>query len=187
MTYPSNCKEKQREYRKRHYVKKLAEDPDFFKRKKAAWIKKHPDYFANYRANHRKYFNDKTKEWYAKNKAHRSEIVKNWFRNHPKVNDAKLAYMRLIYHGEVVIAEFCETCPEDDVRKATGNHHPDYDYPHIVVSCCDSCHYYLNHDENQNKSANKKGLWVYAVSRKNKSSSRVNYFFINCGAFAVSK
>jgi len=54
--------------------------------------------------------------------------------------------MRLLYHGEVVLAEFCEVCPEDDVRKATGNHHPDYDYPQIVVSCCSSCHNYLNRE-----------------------------------------
>lgn len=52
---------------------------------------------------------------------------------------------------ELPIAEFCEVCPDDDLNKATQRHHPDYDYPLIVVSCCNSCHNYLNRERQSQK------------------------------------
>ena len=32
----------------------------------------------------------------------------------------------------------------DDIQKATATHHPDYNYPQIIVSCCVVCHVFLN-------------------------------------------
>jgi hypothetical protein len=128
MTCPSASKEKRREYREQ-------------------WKKNNPDWFVNYRATHREFLAQRMREWYAKNKKHRIEYVKKWVHEHPEVHAATLEYMKLKHFGKIAVAEFCETCPEDDIRKATGNHHPDYDYPQIVVSCCDSCHHYLNANE----------------------------------------
>lgn len=45
----------------------------------------------------------------------------------------------------------CEVCPEDDIQKATAKHHPDYNYPQIIVSCCDTCHTYLNNERSKNE------------------------------------
>lgn len=159
MVYPSQSKEKSREYRERHKAKKLAEDPEYFRKNAAQWRKlhpesvklhrdqwrkEHPEYFINYRESHREFLAQRMRDWYAKNKEHRISFVKKWMCEHPEIQEEKLQYMKLLYHGKVALSEFCETCPEDDVRKATGNHHPDPTYPQIVVSCCDACHHYLN-------------------------------------------
>jgi hypothetical protein len=144
LVYPSQSKEKSREYRKRHYAKKLAEDPEYSKKRSANWRKAHPEYLVNYRTTHREFLAQRMREWYAKNKKHRINFVNKWMQDHPEIQEEKLQYMKLLYHGKIALAEFCETCPEDDVRKATGNHHPDPAYPQIVVSCCDACHHYLN-------------------------------------------
>jgi len=38
-------------------------------------------------------------------------------------------------------ADACELCPEGDVKTTwLQAHHPDYDYPQIIVTCCPPCH-----------------------------------------------
>lgn len=44
---------------------------------------------------------------------------------------------------KIPLFELCELCPEDDKQKATERHHPDYDFPEIFISCCKSCHMFL--------------------------------------------
>jgi hypothetical protein len=149
--YPSQSKEKSREYRKRHYAKKIAEDPEYSKKRSANYRKAHPEYLVNYRITHRDFLAQKMREWYAKNKEHRISYVEKWVREHPDIHEEKLQYMKLLYQGKIALSEFCETCPEDNVRKSTGNHHPDPAYPQIVVSCCDSCHHYLNQSRERKK------------------------------------
>jgi hypothetical protein len=39
----------------------------------------------------------------------------------------------------------CEICPEDDIRTTTlERHHPDYDYPEIIVTVCQECHKWVH-------------------------------------------
>jgi len=42
------------------------------------------------------------------------------------------------YHSP--LAEFCELCP----NRATERHHPDYNYPEIIVSVCAECHKWVH-------------------------------------------
>jgi hypothetical protein len=78
-----------------------------------------------------------------------SEYLRTWNQNHPNRDNGN--YTRTSEktiarnHAEKYpLAEFCEVCPEDDKRKATQRHHPDYAYPDIFVSCCASCHNYID-------------------------------------------
>lgn len=150
---PSDSKEKKKEYYERWKAKKLAADPDFFShdyhRKVGIYGKEYYRKFSErYRLAHPEYFAN----WRNTNKEYHSARVQKWMKNHPEIVKAHtLTHQKL----NLSIAEFCEVCPEDDVRKATANHHPDYNYPEIVVSCCDSCHYYLN-DERSNKTKGEK-------------------------------
>lgn len=51
------------------------------------------------------------------------------------------------------LEEFCELCPEDDIRPATQRHHPSYDgdLEWFFVSCCASCHYYADRNTEEIK------------------------------------
>jgi hypothetical protein len=46
------------------------------------------------------------------------------------------AYTTVYRHPELLFSQ-CELCPS--IENLLG-HHPDYDYPTIVVTCCKSCH-----------------------------------------------
>jgi len=152
---------KNHEYYERWKAKKLAQDPYFFhhnyqrqvalygKKKlnemSTKWQKNHPEYNKQWRANHVEYHAVKSKEWRLKNKKRHMKIVVKWSSSHPEAIQAHY----VVSHGRgkldpVPLAEWCETCPENDMRKALHGHHPDYNYPRIIVSCCRVCHYSLN-------------------------------------------
>lgn len=59
---------------------------------------------------------------------------------HKQTPKEKLFYY---YAWKVPLAKLCELCPDDDKKKAVERHHPDHDYPEIFVSCCRSCHMYI--------------------------------------------
>ena len=69
---------------------------------------------------------------------------KNWLLN-PQ-NKEKIKVENHINHNKdkFPLAELCETCPDDDLQPATQRHHFSYEFPELYVSCCCSCHYYLN-------------------------------------------
>ena len=157
--YPSDSKEKRSEYYQRWKDKKLAQDPEFFShnyQRKVAfygkdyfnnlsnkWHRAHPEYFVEWRNQHPGYHSSVLKKWRNNNAEHHAEESRKWALAHPKVTKAhEIAY----YSAKIPLAKFCEVCPEDDVRKATHRHHPDYDYPQIIVSCCTACHTYLNNE-----------------------------------------
>lgn len=69
-----------------------------------------------------------------RNKVARRISSRKYYKQHPEIVIAhRLA-------KQIPLAEFCEMCPEDEIRKATERHHPDYDFPEIIVSCCKECH-----------------------------------------------
>jgi len=45
-----------------------------------------------------------------------------------------------IARKNIPLAQFCELCPEDDKRKPMARHHPNHNYPLIVISVCSQCH-----------------------------------------------
>jgi hypothetical protein len=153
-------------YYLRWKAKKLAADPDFFKheyqRKLAlygheysnehtkAWRKRNPSYHKNYIGDRKEHYADLTHRWRQKNKEKHCKDNVEWMQAHPKIMQAhSIAYYGRLEKGfePAPLAELCETCPDDDVRKATQRHHPDYEYPQITVSVCRSYHYYLNREQ----------------------------------------
>jgi hypothetical protein len=166
MKYPSDSKEKKHEYYQRYVARKLAEDPEYFKHKyhetrgrlgqehynaySARW-RKTPEgieYHKKYRDSHKEYHSQKSREWRKQNNVHHSEANQEWVNAHPEIKKAQYLANDIL---KIPLAKFCEVCPEDDVRLAVHRHHPDYDYPQITVSCCKSCHYYLNKDRDTGK------------------------------------
>jgi uncharacterized protein YdiU (UPF0061 family) len=73
-----------------------------------------------YKKEHRELYRNANKKYSLKN---------------PKIKPAQEKALK------ISLAEFCELCPEDDKRVAVERHHPDYDYPLIIVSCCIECHH----------------------------------------------
>jgi hypothetical protein len=144
-------------YYERWKAKKLAEDPDFFHHQylryverygqkrlnemSTKWQKAHPEYYIKYQKEHREHRCAISHDWKVANKERWSKYVKEWAITHPEI--IKVQYLAN-YSLKLPLAEFCEVCPEDDIQKATSKHHPDYDYPQIIVSCCARCHTYMN-------------------------------------------
>lgn len=78
---------------------------------------------------------ERTKEWRQQNK----DRVKAYDERYNLENWDKRS-------AEIVarilpLQDHCELCPEDDVRtEGLEKHHPDYNYPLIVVTACRDCH-----------------------------------------------
>ena len=117
-------------------AKKLAEDPDYFK-------KRYQIYLARYG---RDYLNKASAKWRHSPEgiAYHAKYTSEYMHSHPEIMEARRRVVEAKYYGEFSMAEFCEVCPEDDIQKATATHHPDYNYPQIIVSCCVVCHVFLN-------------------------------------------
>jgi hypothetical protein len=91
--------------------------------------------------NRKEYF----KDYRLKHSEQHKEACRNWNKTHPE-RDCSKSPEAIKAHSLarcIPLAEFCETCPPDDVRKATQKHHPSYEFPRIFVSCCASCHMYI--------------------------------------------
>jgi hypothetical protein len=128
-------------YYERWKTKKLAQDPEFFHHQYQRKLKENPEYFIKYQKEHREHRCAISHDWKVANKERWSKYVKEWAITHPEI--IKVQYLAN-YSLKLPLAEFCEVCPEDDIQKATSKHHPDYDYPQIIVSCCARCHTYMN-------------------------------------------
>jgi hypothetical protein len=89
-----------------------------------------------------------------RNKGCVKEQKRRWRKKHPDLKQAEngrwvkrypeKARADRIARYYVELAKFCELCPNDDVRFAELRHHPDYDYPLVVVSVCSLCHSWLD-------------------------------------------
>lgn len=121
---PYADKEKQKKY-EREYARRNREH---YKDLERQWRLDHPEYAKNY------------------NQAHPN---RNKNRNGVRYRTKEQANAQS--HAEKIpLSKFCELCPEDDVRPATQRHHPDYKYLTIFVSCCASCHAYVDKGEKIN-------------------------------------
>ena len=106
------------------------------------WRKKHPErkeYMKNYRKEHRTHINELDTKWRHNN----PEVIRVSNSNY-RVKNKKKKAAQLMAERHISLAEFCELCPEDDIQPAIERHHPDYNYPLIVVFCCKECHHYAD-------------------------------------------
>lgn len=57
------------------------------------------------------------------------------------------------YHmaKNIPLTKTCELCP----NKPRFRHHPDYDYPTIIVCTCWACHYWIHRNEKTTEWQNK--------------------------------
>ena len=97
---------------------------------KRKWREKHPEYHREYYWNHKKEINGRIR------KSYNSDLKRS----------RQMHNVRTLAQKYCPLAKFCELCPEDDKRRATIRHHPDYDEPLIIVSVCDSCHKFAECD-----------------------------------------
>jgi hypothetical protein len=119
--------------------------------KNKQWRENHPEYMAEWKKKHPGYHAEVSNKWRTNNREHWATYVTDWANQHPEIIKADyIANHGIGDYDPVPLAEFCEVCPEDDLRKATDRHHPDYNYPRIIVSCCGQCHKYMN-NERDNK------------------------------------
>jgi hypothetical protein len=122
--YRLTHKPQERAYRKKRYAEHKEEEkqyrlanPEIYRKGRAKWKEENP-YKVRELANA-----------YAK-------------RNHLKQN------ARLKAKRNVPLEKECELCPEDDRQTINlEHHHPDYDYPLIIVTVCQKCHEWIEADK----------------------------------------
>lgn len=107
------------------------------------WRKKHPeykDYMKKYRKKNRKHINELDIKWRHNN----PDKVNDWCRRYRIRNrKKKSAQAKAEYY--IPLGLECELCPEDDKHRTNlQRHHPDYDYPLIVVTACMECHHFAD-------------------------------------------
>lgn len=107
---------------------------------KRLWWVCHPNYNKEWRTNHPHY----DREWRAKHPHYQDEWNKKHL-NRPNGNATRTtkeatAQVCVYRHPELLDSK-CEFCDSSENLMA---HHPDYDYPKIIVTCCASCHNYIH-------------------------------------------
>lgn len=92
-----------------------------------------------------KHWRIKSRQWRIKNPDYDKEWLRTHYQNRDNGNSVRTPEQWRAQNiaEKIPLSEFCELCPEDDVRKATQRHHPDYTFPTIFASCCASCHGYV--------------------------------------------
>jgi hypothetical protein len=118
--YRANNQEKTTAYRKKRYAEHKEEEKQ-------------------YRLTHPELYQKAREKWKRANPEKLRELRNAYAkRNHLKQN------ARLMAKRYIPLGSNCELCPEDDIRKATDRHHPDYAYPLIVVMTCRECHEWID-------------------------------------------
>ena len=124
-------------------------------------------YYKQYMAKNRDRVNAKHREKYKQNKERYLGYVREWKERNPEYHklhqreyreekpdapNGNVTRTKKMWTAqnkailETKLAPFCELCPEDDVKPAKMRHHPDYNYPLIFVSVCQSCHSNIHAD-----------------------------------------
>ena len=76
-----------------------------------------------------------TKRFRQKHPKRLRQYSKEWKNKNPKKFKAQKLGRKIPLGSE------CEFCGS---KRNLERHHPDYDFPHIFVSCCDSCHKWVH-------------------------------------------
>lgn len=86
----------------------------------------------NWRNSHKELMSNYLKDWIKNNKEKFNELMRrNYWRNKKK----QLARRKAI-KIKIPVGTICQICQENI---ATERHHPDYDFPLVIVFVCKSC------------------------------------------------
>lgn len=128
-------------------MKGKSNDPYYEAKRK--WRLEHPDYNQEYQRNHSEQHKKASRKWVRTHAEEHKKICQNWNEKHPD-RDSNIQRRPEQHRAQVYaqmycpLAPLCELCPEDNVQPATQRHHfAGYAYPKIFVSCCASCHMYV--------------------------------------------
>jgi hypothetical protein len=87
-----------------------------------------------------------TRQWRINNRDKLKQYNENWmnkhgFRKRPVLSKKVRFAENIIRTYPELKAKECEFCGATENLYA---HHPDYDYPLVVVTCCSSCHAFIH-------------------------------------------
>lgn len=126
-------------YRKKRYAEHKEEEKQYREEHK----EEHVIYCRKWNETHRENRQQSGKKYYLENKEKLSLYQQNYKIKHPEVRKA-----HQIANQYCKIGDCCELCPEDDVRTENlVKHHPDYDFPEMFITCCQSCHLWIHKHE----------------------------------------
>ena len=114
-----------------------------------AWNKAHPEKIreaqVRYREHHRNEIRERMRQWRTEHRDYlrqKSKIFRNLHTLKKREYDIlKQRAWHFIEDNHHLIGQNCDFCGETQNLKA---HHPDYDLPEVIVTCCDSCHAYIH-------------------------------------------
>lgn len=113
------------------------------------WRAEHPEYksyMKKYRKDNRIKINEQDTKWRHTHPEQVREWNKRYKDNHKHIKNAQQLAERNIPLGDK-----CELCPEDDIHTENlERHHPDYDYPLIIITVCKECHSYITNSKEDN-------------------------------------
>jgi hypothetical protein len=110
----------------------LYDSKEYYKTHKEQW----KEYTKKAYPEHREQYREYARNGYQKNKEKIKAYQKKRRQTHPEINKA---YCMARYHK--FRGSCCEFCNSTECLEC---HHPDYDFPEIIVTCCKSCHEYIH-------------------------------------------
>jgi len=120
--------------KRKEYMKEWA------RKQRVLYPKKCRGYRREYDQNHKEQIAEREREWRRENPDYKLRNREYNKRNPEKVKAHNLVHDKRI-STFIPLGLECELCPEDDKRtEKLERHHPDYDYPEIIVTCCKECH-----------------------------------------------
>lgn len=123
-------------YRKKYYVEHREEEKTYREQHK----EEHNKYCREWNKTHKENRKKSGKKYYSENKEKLNQYRREYYIKHPEVIKA-----HWLAHDNIQTGKYCELCPEDDVHiENLIKHHPDYNYPLITVTCCQSCHLWVH-------------------------------------------
>ena len=142
-------------------AKKLAEDPDYFRRMAREWARKNKDLIRErrlarvmadpeaererqrrYAAKWKENNPEGARESIRTRNARRREKTREWMRANadgPKLK-ANSLLNSAVRRGKIVKPSVCSDCKQDTPRRRLHGHHEDYSKPYDVVWLCAACH-----------------------------------------------
>lgn len=125
--------------RERHRLYRLTHQEQIKAYRKKRYAE-HREEEKEYRLTHPEIYRKGRAKWKLANKPKIRELWNNYAKRNRLKQNARLKSKRNISLGKE-----CELCPEGDKRTENlERHHPDYDYPLIIVTICQECHNWIN-------------------------------------------
>lgn len=123
-------KNKRRKYQRDWMRQWRAKNPELARKRKGEWIGKNKEHIATYQ-----------REWRKNNTSYKIRNKEYNQRNPKKVKAGNLVRDPRI-STFIPLNPNCEFCGN---KEKLQRHHPDYDEPLIIVTCCKECHEWVDH------------------------------------------